>query len=58
MLTKEFVMVAGGLSMLVAVAVGCFRFGAEFCPPTVIVPNEGTTVTIAPKLARDAGGEQ
>jgi hypothetical protein len=50
------VMVAAAVAV---VAIGCFKLGAEFCPPTVVIaPREATTIVVDPKLLRDAGGEQ
>lgn len=45
-------------AVVAVIAIGCFKLGAEFCPPNVTVERDGTKATIGPRLARDAGAEQ
>jgi hypothetical protein len=44
--------------LLVTIAIGCFKLGAEFCPPTVVIERTEDGRLRLPRLVRDGGLEQ
>lgn len=43
-------------AVAILIMVGCFKFGAEFCPPTVVIQHDDGTQS-GVRLVRDAGAE-
>jgi len=50
-----YIYVLMGLA-LALVMFGCFKFGAEFCPPTVVIQHEDGSQS-GVRLIRDGGRE-